>query len=362
MYTILHHLLPSGHGILNLIRYVTFRSGAALGLSLLLTLIAMPFFIKKIRQYSGFQPVRTDGPESHLEKRGTPTMGGLMIIISAFISSIMFTDLTNHYVQIMIATMLLFGLIGFIDDYLKVSKANPKGLSGRKKLIMQYLFATIAVMCANYINDTESYKNVLTFPFFKDLAINLGIVYSIMRITVIVGASNAVNLTDGLDGLVTIPVIFNCFVWAVFCYLIGHVNYSSYLWLNHQPGVEEISIFLSSVIGASLGFLWYNAKPAQIIMGDCGSLSLGGILGVTAVIIKQEVLLGITGGIFAIEAISVIIQVYYFKLTKGKRIFKMAPIHHHFEKCGCSEMQVVIRFWIVSLIFCLIGLASLKLR
>jgi phospho-N-acetylmuramoyl-pentapeptide-transferase len=332
-------------------------------LSILLTLILMPKFIlycKKIQKNG--QPIRSDGPENHLLKKGTPTMGGLLIIAITFLCTFLFADLSNQYILICLFASLSYCLIGAIDDLKKLKKNDSRGLSAKNKLLLQSLFAFLIISWANSVNNTVFYKDFLTFPFLKDFSLNLGYLYTLIRLGVIVGASNAVNITDGLDGLAVVPMLFSSFVFIVFCYFMGNKIFSEYLWLTHQKGVAEMCIFLSSLVGACLGFLWYNAKPAQIFMGDSGSLSLGGVLGTIAVIIKSEILLAIVGGVFVIEALSVIIQVYYFKLTKGKRIFKMAPLHHHFEKCGLSETQVVIRFWIISWLFCLIGLSSLKLR
>lgn len=307
------------------------------------------------------QPIREDGPESHLlTKKGTPTMGGLMILISMFISSILWVDITNTYVWVTLFVTLGYGFIGFVDDYLKLTHKSSGGLRGKLKLLFQI---TIALVAVYFISNKlpESSATHLALPFFKDVLINLYLFFYVFACFVIIGSSNAVNLTDGLDGLAIVPVMIAVCCFALIAYLVGNAKYSEYLQLHPVPDAGEISIICGAILGAGLGFLWFNAPPAQIFMGDTGSLSLGGLLGVVSVITKHEIVLSIIGGLFVMETMSVIIQVVYFKRT-GKRIFLMSPIHHHFEKLGWSESKIVIRFWIIAVIFALIGLSTLKLR
>lgn len=358
-----HLLLPyiNQSHIANLMHYITFRTGLAIILSLILCFIFGPKLIAILRKYQKFgQPIRDDGPESHLVKAGTPTMGGLMIIGSVLISSLLFADLTNLYIWITLFVFICYAALGFMDDYLKVIKNNHKGISGKKKLLVQLivsLIACFAIQCIAPENMTE-----LAFPFFKNLIFNLGYFYAPFVALVIIGASNAVNLTDGLDGLAIVPITIAASCFGIICYLVGSNFYANYLQLIYIQGAAELSIICGAIIGGSLGFLWYNAQPAEVFMGDTGSLSLGGILGVISVITKHELVLAIIGGLFVIETLSVIIQVYYFKFSGGKRVFRMAPLHHHFEKKGWRESKVVVRFWILAVIFALIGLSSLKLR
>jgi phospho-N-acetylmuramoyl-pentapeptide-transferase len=349
--------------LLNLFKYLTFRSGGAMVSALALSLWLGPKLIQWLKCHQqGGQPIREDGPTSHLEnKKGTPTMGGLLILGSFFISTLLWTDIRNPYVHMTCLVTFLFGLLGFIDDYLKVTKRNSKGISGKTKLFIQIITAVlIHFWLQAYVPPLIQTK--LFFPFFKNLIVDLSWFFPILVTLVVVGASNAVNLTDGLDGLVIVPVMIVCAAFALISYLVGHFSYASYLQLPHVPGTGELAVLCSALIGAGLGFLWFNAPPAKIFMGDTGSLALGGALGTMSVITKHEIVLAITGGLFVIEALSVIIQVYYFKLSGGKRIFHMAPIHHHFEKKGWSESTIVIRFWIIAVIFALIGLSSLKIR
>ncbi|MXP25673.1 phospho-N-acetylmuramoyl-pentapeptide-transferase [Altererythrobacter indicus] len=344
-------------GVLNLIRYQTFRTGAALLTALLIGLVIGPRFINmlRIRQGKG-QPIREDGPKTHLAKRGTPTMGGLMILISLTISMLLWMDLANPFVWACIAVTLGFGLIGFMDDLDKVTKASHKGVSGKVRLLLEFIVAGIA----SWIIVSQLSTN-LYVPFFSDRAIPLGPFYYIFAAVVIVGAGNAVNLTDGLDGLATMPVIIAAGTFAIICYLVGRVDYSAYLGIPYVPGAGELAILCAGIMGAGLAFLWFNAPPAAVFMGDTGSLALGGALGAIAVAAHHEIVLAIVGGLFVLEAASVIIQVFFFKRT-GKRVFRMAPIHHHFEQLGWAESTVVIRFWIVSIVLAIIGLATLKLR
>jgi phospho-N-acetylmuramoyl-pentapeptide-transferase len=288
-------------------------------------------------------------------------MGGLMIIGSSLISIIMLSDLKNPYVWISMFVFVGYGLIGFVDDYLKVIRNNPKGLSGKSKLLFQLIIGLLSTAIISYISNNK-YPNAVTFPFFKNILIDLGYLYLPFASFVVIGSSNAVNLTDGLDGLAIVPVAITFCCFCIISYLVGSSMYANYLQLIYIEGAAELSILCSAIIGGSLGFLWYNSQPAEVFMGDTGSLALGGIVGIISVITKHELTLAIIGGLFVIETLSVIAQVYYFKISGGKRIFKMAPLHHHFEKCGWSESKVVIRFWIISAIFALIGLASLKIR
>lgn len=346
----------------NLLHYTTFRSGLALTLSLLICFVFGSWIIRILRKHQKFgQPIRDDGPESHFAKAGTPTMGGIMIIGSSLISTLLFANLANPYIWIVLFVLLGYGLLGFTDDYLKVIKKNSKGVSGKKKLMVQLLIGTIACIAIKYYADPR-YATTLTFPFFKHLLLDLGYFYIPFAAIVIIGSSNAVNLTDGLDGLAIVPIIIAAACFGIISYLVGSSFYADYLQVIHVASTGELMILCGAIIGGGLGFLWYNAQPAEVFMGDTGSLSLGGALGVVSVITKHELVLAIIGGLFVIETLSVIIQVYYFKYTGGKRFFRMAPLHHHFEKKGWSESKVVTRFWIVAVIFAMIGLSSLKLR
>ena len=342
-------------GIANLVRYQTFRAGATLLTALVIGLIIGPRFINmlRVRQGKG-QPIREDGPQTHLAKRGTPTMGGLMILTSLSIAMLLWTDLSSRYVWACIVVTLGFGLIGFLDDYDKVRKAHHAGVSGRVRLAAEFAVAGVAAWLA--VVETNLYV-----PFFSNLYIPLGPFYYLFAAFVIVGAGNAVNLTDGLDGLATMPVIIAAGTFAIIAYLAGRADYAAYLGIPHVPRAGELAIFCAAIMGAGLAFLWFNAPPAAVFMGDTGSLALGGALGVIAVAAHHEIVLAIVGGLFVLEAASVIIQVFVYKRT-GKRVFRMAPIHHHFEQLGWKESTVVIRFWIVSIVLALIGLATLKVR
>jgi len=344
-------------GALNLVRYQTFRFGAALMTALLLGLIFGPRFINmlRVRQGKG-QPIREDGPQSHLAKRGTPTMGGLMIIVALTLSLLLWMDLSNPFVWACLAVTLGFGVIGFIDDYDKVTKNSHAGLSGKVRLLLEFAVAGVA----SYIIVSQINTN-LYVPFFSDVSIPLGPFYYVFAAFVMVGAGNAVNLTDGLDGLAIMPVIIASGTFAIIAYLVGRADFSEYLGIPHVAGAGELVVFCAAIMGGGLAFLWFNAPPAAVFMGDTGSLALGGALGAIAVAAHHEVVLAIVGGLFVFEALSVIIQVFWFKRT-GKRVFRMAPIHHHFEQLGWSESKVVIRFWIIAIVLAMIGLATLKLR
>jgi len=348
--------------IANLFHYITFRSILALLFSFFLCTAFGSRLINSLRKWQKHgQPIRDDGPESHKSKAGTPTMGGLMILGSVLISSLIFSDLSNSYVHIVLFVMLGYGALGFADDYLKVLKKNTKGVRPRSKMLVQFLVSLVICTAVTYLANPQ-HAYTLAFPFFKNLYLNLGIFYIPFAAIVIIGSSNAVNLTDGLDGLAIIPIVIASSCFGLIAYLVGNAVYANYLQITYIPQVGEVTVLCAAILGAGMGFLWFNAQPAEIFMGDTGSLSLGGVLGTLSVITKQELLLAIIGGLFVIETLSVIIQVYYFKATGGKRFFKMAPIHHHFEKSGWSESKVVIRFWIVAILFAVIGLASLKLR
>jgi phospho-N-acetylmuramoyl-pentapeptide-transferase len=346
----------------NVFRYLTVRTGSAVLTALVISFVIGPSLIRwlRLRQGKG-QPIRSDGPQRHIvEKQGTPTMGGLLILISLVVSTLLWADLSNQYVWAVLAVTLGFGLLGFIDDYKKVRKYTSDGISARGKLLFQCLLAGGAVFWMMQLQMPEL-DGALAVPFFKNVLIQLGWGFLIFGALVIVGASNAVNLTDGLDGLAIVPVMIAAATFLLIAYLVGNVVFADYLQLNYVAGTGELAILLGALLGAGLGFLWFNAPPAMVFMGDTGSLSLGGVLGAVAVAVKHELVLAVVGGLFVMEAVSVIVQVVSFKLT-GKRVFRMAPIHHHFEQLGWREPTIVIRFWIIAVILALIGLSTLKLR
>ena len=346
----------------NLLRYVTFRSGAACLTALFISFMLGPKVIRWLKSVqNGGQPIRLDGPERHLiEKKGTPTMGGVLILLSLTISTLLWADLRNGFVWSVLLLTLGYGGIGFIDDYLKLSRRNTKGVSARGKLAAQLLMGlacAIAIMSLT----RDAMADGLAFPIFKEVVLHLGFAFPLVGMFVMIGSSNAVNLTDGLDGLAIVPTIIAAGVFALIAYLVGTRAFADHLQLHPVAGVGELSVFLSALIGAGIGFLWFNAPPAAVFMGDTGSLALGGALGAVAVATKHEFVLAIVGGLFVVETVSVIVQVFWYKRT-GRRVFLMAPLHHHFEKKGWAEPTIVIRFWIVSMILALVGLATLKIR
>jgi phospho-N-acetylmuramoyl-pentapeptide-transferase len=348
--------------LFNLFRYLTFRSGGAVMTALVISFILGPFVIRWLKSKQGEgQPIRVDGPESHLlTKKGTPTMGGVLILLALVISTLLWADLENRYVWIVLWVTIGYGAVGFGDDFLKLTKRNSKGLPGRLKLALQIAIALIAALAVPAVAPVEI-SGKLAVPFLKDVLVPLGILFVPFAILVMVGASNAVNLTDGLDGLAIVPVMIVAGCFALISYLVGNTVFAGYLQIHYVPGAGELAVFCGALVGASLGFLWFNAPPAMVFMGDTGSLSVGGALGTISIIVKHELVLAIIGGLFVLETASVIMQVASFKLT-GKRVFRMAPLHHHFEKKGWAEPTIVIRFWIIASILALAGLSTLKLR
>ena len=354
--------LAEDFGTLNLFRYITFRTGAAVVTALVVCFIFGPVLIRWLRsQQSDGQPIREDGPEHHLlKKQGTPTMGGFLILLGLGLGTLLWADLGNHYVWATLLVTMGFGAIGFTDDYLKVTRSHHRGLPGWIKLLLEVGVAAIATVWIMSLS-REPLATGLALPFVKDVLLNLGWLFAPLAVFVIVGASNSVNLTDGLDGLAIVPVMIAASAFALISYFVGNAVFSDYLQLHNVAGAGELAVFCGALVGASLGFLWYNAPPAMVFMGDTGSLALGGALGAVAVITKHELVLAIVGGLFVLETVSVIVQVTSYQLT-GRRVFRMAPLHHHFEQKGWAEPTIVIRFWIIALVLALIGLASLKLR
>jgi phospho-N-acetylmuramoyl-pentapeptide-transferase len=357
------HWLAKDLRVFNVFNYITLRAVLACLTSLAISLVMGPLVIRKLTAYKIGQSVRDDGPSTHLTKAGTPTMGGALILLAIGITTLLWGDLANRYVWIVLLVTLAFGAIGWIDDYRKVVRRNPKGLSARAKLFWQSAIGLAAAAALAWMaRDTPS-LSLLIVPFFKHVAYPLGVVgFVVLTYLVIVGASNAVNLTDGLDGLAIMPTVMVGSALGIFAYVAGHVGFSKYLGLPYIPGAGELTVFCGALAGAGLGFLWFNAYPAEVFMGDVGALALGAALGTIAVIVRQEVVLFIMGGVFVAETLSVMIQVLYFKASGGKRVFRMAPLHHHYELEGWKESQVVVRFWIITMMLVLFGLSTLKLR
>jgi len=360
LYSLILELIDT-YSFLNVFKYLTVRTGLAAFTSLFIVFLIGTPFINFFSAKQILDPIREDGPNDHIIKKiGTPTMGGVLILIGLFSGILLWGDLKNIYIWFLIYIVFSYGLLGAYDDYKKIKLKNSSGISFKLKIISQILIATIGILLLNYFSENTDLQN-LYFPFFKNLIINLGWFFIPFAVFIIVGSSNAVNLTDGLDGLATVPVILVAACFAFISYVTGNIVFSEYLQIPYIAGVGEIVVFLGAIIGSCLGFLWFNAPPAKIFMGDTGSLALGGSLGAVGIITKHEIVLAITGGLFVLEAVSVIVQVISFKLT-GKRIFKMAPIHHHYEKKGWPESTIVIRFWIVAIILAMVGLATLKFR
>ncbi|HXF54232.1 MAG TPA: phospho-N-acetylmuramoyl-pentapeptide-transferase [Hyphomicrobiaceae bacterium] len=348
-------------GPLNVFRYISFRTVGAIMTALLFVFLFGPAMIDALRLKQGKgQPIREDGPQSHLTKRGTPTMGGLMILAAILVSTLLWANWSSGYVWVVLGVTLAFGCIGFYDDLLKVTKRSAAGFSGKVRLTLELLVAALATYALMRLAP-EPLSDTLAIPFFKNVLIDLGPFFILLGVLVIAGAGNAVNLTDGLDGLAIVPVMIAAAAFGLFAYMAGRVDFTRYLQLHYMPGTGELAIICGALIGAGLGFLWFNAPPAMIFMGDTGSLALGGALGTIAVATKNEIVLMIVGGLFVLETLSVIIQVVSYKLT-GKRVFRMAPLHHHFEQKGWQEATVVVRFWIISVVLALVGLTTLKLR
>jgi phospho-N-acetylmuramoyl-pentapeptide-transferase len=360
MLTALFHALSAYFSVFNVFQYITLRAILGVITALGIALLIGPWMIRKLAEMKFGQQVRTDGPQSHLVKSGTPTMGGALILVAITVATLLWADLSNKYVWIVLLVTLGFGVVGWMDDWLKISRKNSAGLSGRWKYFWQSVIGLTAAVSLYAIAATPA-ETALLIPMLKDVAIQLGLGYIVLTYFVIVGTSNAVNLTDGLDGLAILPTVMVAGALAVFAYLTGNFKFAEYLAIPFVPGVGELAVFCAAIAGAGLGFLWFNTYPAQVFMGDVGALALGAALGTVAVMVRQEIVLFIMGGIFVIETLSVVIQVTSFKLT-GKRIFRMAPIHHHFELKGWPEPKVIVRFWIITVVLVLIGLATLKVR
>ncbi len=362
MMLLLTHPYAEQVSLFNLFRYITFRAVAAALTALIIAFVLGPVVIRRLRAVQrGGQPIRLDGPERHLiEKKGTPTMGGVLMLLALGASVLLWGNLDNGYVWAVLFVTFGYGGVGFVDDFLKLSRRNTRGVSARGKLWAQLIIGLAAATWLSWLT-RGPLATGLTIPVFKEVLIPFGYAFPLVGMVVMLGASNAVNLTDGLDGLAIVPTIIACAVFALIAYLVGNRVFADYLQLNPVPGVGELMVFLAALIGAGLGFLWFNAPPAAVFMGDTGSLALGGALGAVAVATKHEIVLAIVGGLFVVETVSVIVQVFWFKRT-GRRVFLMAPLHHHFEKKGWAEPTIVIRFWIVSMILALVGLATLKIR
>ncbi len=354
--------LSSQFNALNVFRYLTFRAGGAVITALIVAFVCGPAIIRWLKAKQGYgQPIRTDGPKSHLiTKQGTPTMGGVMMLLGIGVATLLWADLSNRYVWIALFVTMSYGFIGFLDDYMKVTKRSSGGMKGKLKLVAEIAVAGIAAYWISTVG-APALSDKLAVPFFKEVLIDLGIFYVPFGIFVMVGTANSVNLTDGLDGLAIVPVMIAAGVFVIISYLIGNLVFANYLQVNYVIGAGELAVFCGAIVGAGLGFLWFNAPPAMVFMGDTGSLAMGGALGSVAVVTKHEIVLGIVGGLFVLETVSVIVQVASFKLT-GKRVFRMAPLHHHYEEKGWAESTVVIRFWIIAFILAVAGLATLKLR
>lgn len=360
----LYHLLYPLHkyfSALNVFKYITFRSAYAILTALVISFIFGPWVIRKLKRLQVGEMIRPDGPHNHFHKAGTPTMGGILILMALLLPTFLWADLTNGYIWIAMLSAVGFGFIGFIDDYMKIFKKNPRGFRGKYKILVQIAFASLIAFLLYIGPNGHSYSTKLSVPFFKNFLPDLGIAYVLFATLVIVAASNAVNITDGLDGLAIGPLIIAMAAYTVISYMVGNLNFAGYLNIVYLSGVGELAVFGGAVVGASLGFLWFNAYPAELFMGNTGSLALGGLLGTMAVITKHELLLIIIGGLFVIETLSVILQVISFKMF-GRRIFKMAPLHHHYEEKGWAEPKVIVRFWVVAIILALLSLSTLKLR
>ncbi|PSF10499.1 phospho-N-acetylmuramoyl-pentapeptide-transferase [Marinobacter fuscus] len=357
----LTEILSQYFSSLTVFQYLTLRAILGILTALMISLLIGPLMIRKLSQYQIGQAVRDDGPQTHLSKAGTPTMGGALILVAIAVSTLLWADLSNRYVWVVLLVTLLFGAIGWVDDYRKVVERNPRGLPGRWKYFWQSVIGALAAMVL-YFSASLPQETSLYLPFLKNVSLTLGpVLFILLTYFVIVGSSNAVNLTDGLDGLAIMPTVMVAGALAIFAYLSGHAQFANYLLIPHLPGSGELIIFCCALVGAGLGFLWFNTYPAQVFMGDVGALALGAALGTVAVIVRQEIVLFIMGGVFVMETISVILQVASFRLT-GRRIFRMAPLHHHFELKGWPEPRVIVRFWVITVVLVLIGLASLKIR
>ena len=357
-----YHLLYPLHDVFsafNVFRYITFRTIYAAITALVICFIIGPWMIRKLQSLQIGQPIREDGPATHLSKKGTPTMGGLLIIFAVTVSTLLWANLTVDYVWLVLTVTIGYGLIGFVDDYHKLVRRNSRGVPGRNRLAAEIL---IALMVSIILYSKSGFTSAVTIPFFKTALPDLGWGYVLLSTFIIVGAANAVNLTDGLDGLAIGPAITCVMTYLLFSYFAGNIRIARYLQIPYVAGTGELAVFCGAAVGAGIGFLWYNAYPAQIFMGDVGSLSLGGGLGTLAIITKQEILLAIVGGIFVVETFSVILQVGWFKLSHGKRIFRMAPLHHHYELKGWAEPKIIVRFWIISILLALVAISTLKLR